>query len=216
MRLAPFLLGYAGLCKLLTQWRNSPDTAWPADAPSIRCNRRSKTWSWPTPIFSPSGPTFRASWRRRVNYTPAQEITAKKTKHGYVVRATLLRPERRGLPRTGSNPAIKRDVMTAQRRIEFSERSLTGDRAEVAFGFKHPGGGPAQDRFAALPTQHAARGVAHPAEQILDQVGRGQHPLQTLGHHGQRLVESFAQRGGDLFLLLLLPSPLCQGGVSND
>ncbi|HLH76552.1 MAG TPA: transposase [Candidatus Binataceae bacterium] len=26
-------LGYAGLCKLLTQWRNSPDTAWLADAP---------------------------------------------------------------------------------------------------------------------------------------------------------------------------------------
>ena len=26
-------LGYAGLCKLLTAWRNSPDTAWLADAP---------------------------------------------------------------------------------------------------------------------------------------------------------------------------------------
>jgi len=26
-------LGYAGLCKLLTQWRNSTDTAWLADAP---------------------------------------------------------------------------------------------------------------------------------------------------------------------------------------
>jgi hypothetical protein len=26
-------LGYAGLCKELTQWRNSPDTAWLADAP---------------------------------------------------------------------------------------------------------------------------------------------------------------------------------------
>ena len=26
-------LGYAGLCKLLTEWRNSPDTAWLADAP---------------------------------------------------------------------------------------------------------------------------------------------------------------------------------------
>jgi len=26
-------LGYAGLCKLLTQWRNSPETPWLADAP---------------------------------------------------------------------------------------------------------------------------------------------------------------------------------------
>lgn len=26
-------LGYAGLCKLLTQWRNAPDTAWLAEAP---------------------------------------------------------------------------------------------------------------------------------------------------------------------------------------
>ncbi len=26
-------LGYAGLCKLLTEWRNSPDTAWLADSP---------------------------------------------------------------------------------------------------------------------------------------------------------------------------------------
>jgi transposase len=26
-------LGYAGLCRLLTEWRNSPDTAWLADAP---------------------------------------------------------------------------------------------------------------------------------------------------------------------------------------
>jgi putative transposase len=27
-------LGYAGLCKLLTEWRNSPETAWLADAPA--------------------------------------------------------------------------------------------------------------------------------------------------------------------------------------
>ena len=26
-------LGYAGLCKLLTEWRNSADTAWLADSP---------------------------------------------------------------------------------------------------------------------------------------------------------------------------------------
>ncbi|MEN9985230.1 MAG: hypothetical protein RI925_732, partial [Pseudomonadota bacterium] len=26
-------LGYAGLCKLLTEWRNSAETAWLADAP---------------------------------------------------------------------------------------------------------------------------------------------------------------------------------------
>ncbi len=26
-------LGYAGLCKLLTEWRNSPETAWLSDAP---------------------------------------------------------------------------------------------------------------------------------------------------------------------------------------
>jgi putative transposase len=26
-------LGYAGLCKFLTEWRNSPETAWLADAP---------------------------------------------------------------------------------------------------------------------------------------------------------------------------------------
>ena len=26
-------LGYAGLCKRLTEWRNSTDTAWLADAP---------------------------------------------------------------------------------------------------------------------------------------------------------------------------------------
>ena len=27
-------LGYAGLCKLLTEWRNSAETAWLADSPS--------------------------------------------------------------------------------------------------------------------------------------------------------------------------------------
>jgi putative transposase len=27
-------LGYAGLCQLLTQWRNGPETPWLADAPT--------------------------------------------------------------------------------------------------------------------------------------------------------------------------------------
>ncbi|HVB79442.1 MAG TPA: transposase, partial [Candidatus Binataceae bacterium] len=27
-------LGYAGLCKLLTEWRNGPETPWLADAPT--------------------------------------------------------------------------------------------------------------------------------------------------------------------------------------
>jgi hypothetical protein len=36
-------LGYAGLCKLLTEWRNEAETPWPANAPTHHCNRCSKS-----------------------------------------------------------------------------------------------------------------------------------------------------------------------------
>ena len=35
-------LGYAGLCKLLTEWRNSPETAWLSDAPVHRLQQSLK------------------------------------------------------------------------------------------------------------------------------------------------------------------------------
>jgi putative transposase len=33
-------LGYAGLCKLLTDWRNGTETPWPRMRPFIPCSRR--------------------------------------------------------------------------------------------------------------------------------------------------------------------------------
>ena len=35
---------YAALCKLLTPWRNDPETAWPASARRTRPNRRPAIW----------------------------------------------------------------------------------------------------------------------------------------------------------------------------
>lgn len=46
-------LGYAGLCKLLTEWRHSPETVWLAEAPVHPLQQSLKeTWNGPTPISS--------------------------------------------------------------------------------------------------------------------------------------------------------------------
>ena len=61
---------------------------------------------------------------------------------------------------------------------EPRQRAVSGDFAEVTRGFEHAGSGPAQDHASALPAFDAPRDLAHPAEQILDQIGRGQHALK--------------------------------------
>ena len=46
------------------------------------------------------------------------------------------------------------------------QSAISGDFAEVALGFEHTGGGPAQDHGSALPAFDPPRDPAHPAEQV--------------------------------------------------
>jgi len=50
-----------------------------------------------------------------------------------------------------------------------------------------------------------ASGLAHSAEQVLDQVGGRQHPFEIFGqpqaHHGQCFLQPLAQRGGGMLML---------------
>ena len=39
-------LGYAGLCKLLTEWRNSTETIWLADVPVHPLQQKLKDLEW--------------------------------------------------------------------------------------------------------------------------------------------------------------------------
>jgi hypothetical protein len=52
--------------------------------------------------------------------------------------------------------------------------------------------------------------LAHPAKQVLNQVGGGQHPFEILGqpqaHHGQRFLQPLAQRGGCAGRLMFKPA----------
>jgi len=66
---------------------------------------------------------------------------------------------------------LDRDVMSVQHCGQPRQRTLAGDFAEVTFGFEHPGCGPAQNHGSALPAFDPPCDLAHPAEQVLDQVG---------------------------------------------
>jgi hypothetical protein len=72
------------------------------------------------------------------------------------------------------NPAlgtIELNIVGAQRGDQDRDRAIAGELAEAALGLEHTGGGPAQHHGAALPASDAASDLAHPAEQVLDQVG---------------------------------------------
>jgi len=57
-------LGYAGLCKLLTEWRNSTETAWLADAPVHPLQQALKDLERAYSNFLPNAPTSRVSRRK--------------------------------------------------------------------------------------------------------------------------------------------------------
>ena len=91
------------------------------------------------------------------------------------------------------NPAlgtIELNIVGAQRGDQDRHRAIAGELAEAALGLEHTGGGPAQHHGAALPASDPASDLAHPAEQVLDQVGRGQNALEVLGQLQARVSSS--------------------------
>jgi len=80
----------------------------------------------------------------------------------------------------------------------WAEVLVADDLAELALGFEHPGGGPAQAHVAGLPALEVAAGGAADADRRLDRVRRGQRLVQ-LGMDPQalqrdRLGQALAQR----------------------
>ncbi len=77
-------------------------------------------------------------------------------------------------------------------------------------GFEYAGRGPARHHRATLPAFDPASDLAHPAEQVLDQFGGGQHPFEIFGqpqtHHGQSFLQSFARRGVGARMLMFKPA----------
>src|SRR5215469_9950868 len=71
--------------------------------------------------------------------------------------------------------AVERGVTSVKCCGQSRQCSISGNFAEVAFGFEHARGGPAQDHGSALPAFDASRDLAHPAEQVFDEVGRREH-----------------------------------------
>jgi len=75
---------------------------------------------------------------------------------------------------------------------------VADDLSELAFGFEHPGGGPAQAHVAVLPALDVAAGGAADADHRLDRVRAAQGPpellvdAESLQRHG--LGEALAQR----------------------
>jgi len=51
--------------------------------------------------------------------------------------------------------------MCSQHCVEFRERAIAGNLAEIAFGFWDPGGGPAQDQCAACQGSPPTSCLAH-------------------------------------------------------
>ncbi len=74
---------------------------------------------------------------------------------------------------------------------------MASNLVEVTLGFERGGRGPSQNHHAALPALCLARGIAHAAEQILDQIGRRQYALKGFGqfqpHHGKGFFQPLAQ-----------------------
>jgi hypothetical protein len=100
---------------------------------------------------------------------------------------------------------IQHRVMRAQCGGQLGQRAKTRHLAEMAHCFDHAGSSPSQDQCAALPTLDPARRITHTTEQVLDQVGRGQHAGKSLGqpqaHHGKSFLQPLAQgaRGAGMF-----------------
>src|SRR2546430_5987748 len=94
--------------------------------------------------------------------------------------------------------ALDREVSHTQCRNQLGQCAIACDLAEAALGFEHAGGSPSEDHRATLPAFHPARDLTHSTEQVLDQIGRLEHPLKALrqiqSHYGERFVESLAQR----------------------
>ena len=76
---------------------------------------------------------------------------------------------------------IDHGVALMKRGGQSRQCAIPGDLAEVTLGFEHTCGDPAQDHGSALPAFDPPRNLADPAEQVFDQVGRGQYPVQRLG-----------------------------------
>jgi hypothetical protein len=102
---------------------------------------------------------------------------------------------------------VELHIVGAQGSGQGRNRTIAGELAEAALGLDHTGRGPAQNHGAALPAFDPAPDLAHPAEQVLDQVGGRQHPLEIFGqpkaHNGQCFFQPLAQRGGGAGMLML-------------
>jgi hypothetical protein len=61
--------------------------------------------------------------------------------------------------------------MVAQGGDEGRQPAITSELAETALGFERARRSPTQNHRAILPASDAASDLAHPAEQIFDQVG---------------------------------------------
>jgi len=70
--------------------------------------------------------------------------------------------------------------MCARRADELRDCPIACDLAEMTLSFEHACGCPSQDHPAPLPALDPARDLADAAEQIFEQIGRGQRTLQAL------------------------------------
>src|SRR5215210_2316574 len=70
--------------------------------------------------------------------------------------------------------------------------------SELALGFEHPGGGPAQAHVSVLPTLDVAARALDGVDHRLARVRRGQRLLQRAAHSqagdGERLLQALAER----------------------
>ena len=85
-----------------------------------------------------------------------------------------------------------------ERGAQRGQVQVAVDAAELAAGFDHSGGAPAQCHVAVLPVLHVHRVVAGDGDHRLDAVGAAQRAGQGRRHaqaqHGQRLGQALAQR----------------------
>ena len=96
-------------------------------------------------------------------------------------------------------PSLNCSVVCSQRGVQFPERAVADDLAKVTFSFPRPSCGPAQDHRTALPAPYSTRHLTHPAEQVFDEVGRGQGSVGQMAE----IVEAIYQG-----VLQLIDAPL--------
>jgi hypothetical protein len=68
-------------------------------------------------------------------------------------------------------PMVEGHVTPMKHSGQPRKRAVASEITEVTFGFEHTCGGPAQNHSSTLPAFDAPRDLAHPAKQVLDQVG---------------------------------------------